>query len=226
MITRANFIACHQFNFIDKFDMLATAERGAVFLLNSPYGPERVWDQLPRPAQEHIIQKQIKLFVIDAYKVARETGMGGRINTIMQTCFFAISGVLPRDEAIEQIKYAIKKTYGKRGESVVKKNFEAVDATLANLFQVQIPTLVSSTRALHLPVPDAAPDFVKQVLAPMIAGVGDNLPVSALPADGTFPTSTTQWEKRCIAQDVPVWDPDVCIQCGKCVFVCPHAVIR
>ncbi len=226
LITRANFIACHQFNFIDKFDILATAERGAVFLLNSPYGPERVWDELPRPAQEHIIKKQIKLFVIDAYRVARETGMGGRINTIMQTCFFAISGVLPRDEAIEAIKYAIKKTYGKRGEAVVKKNFEAVDATLANLFEVKVPAVVSSTHPLHLAVPDAAPDFVRQVLGPMIAGLGDDLPVSAMPADGTFPTATTQWEKRCIAQDVPVWDPDVCIQCGKCVFVCPHAVIR
>ncbi len=226
LITSANFIACHQFSFLEKFDMLKAAAPGAVFLLNSPYGPEATWDRLPRQVQEQIIRKGIKFYVIDGYAVAKATGMGGRINTIMQTCFFAISGVLPRDEAIAAIKHAIEKTYGKRGEAVVRKNFEAVDQTLANLHAVPVPAQATSALELRPAVPAAAPEFVQKVTARMIAGLGDELPVSALPVDGTFPTCTTQWEKRNIALEAPVWDPKTCIQCGKCVFVCPHAVIR
>jgi len=227
LITAANFVACHQFNFLKRFDMLKLAEPGAVFLLNSPYGPASVWDELPRHVQAQILEKRLRFFVIDGVKVARETGMGGRINTIMQTCFFAISGVLPKDDAIAAIKHSIEKTYGKRGEVVVRKNFEAVDQTLANLYEVDTARLaVSSTHALRPAVPAEAPDFVKKVTARMIAGDGDTLPVSALPADGTYPSATTQWEKRDIALEIPIWDPNVCIQCGKCVFACPHAVIR
>jgi pyruvate-ferredoxin/flavodoxin oxidoreductase len=226
LITSANFIACHQFSFLEKFDMLKAATPGAVFLLNSPYGPEVVWDKLPRKMQEQIIAKKIRFYVIDGYRVAKETGMGGRINTIMQTCFFAISGVLPREAAIAAIKHAIEKTYGKRGEAVVRKNFEAVDQTLENLHEVVVPAQVTSTIELRPAVPANAPEFVRKVTARMIAGLGDELPVSALPVDGTFPTATTQWEKRNIALEAPVWDPKTCIQCGKCVFVCPHAVIR
>jgi len=226
LITSANFIACHQFSFLEKFDMLKAAAPGAVFLLNSPYGPEAIWDKLPRQVQEQIIRKGIKFYVIDGYAVAKATGMGGRINTIMQTCFFAISGVLPKDEAIAAIKHAIEKTYGKRGEAVVRQNFEAVDQTLANLHAVPVPAQATSALELRPAVPAAAPEFVQKVTARMIAGLGDELPVSALPVDGTFPTGTTQWEKRNIALEAPVWDPKTCIQCGKCVFVCPHAVIR
>ncbi|MDW8326698.1 MAG: pyruvate:ferredoxin (flavodoxin) oxidoreductase [Anaerolineales bacterium] len=226
LITSANFIACHQFSFLEKFDMLKAAVPGAVFLLNSPYGPEAVWDKLPRPVQEQIIAKKIRLYVIDGYRVARETGMGGRINTVMQTCFFAISGVLPREAAIAAIKHAIEKTYGKRGEAVVRKNFEAVDKTLENLHEVAVPAQVTSTIELRPAVPANAPEFVQKVTARMIAGRGDELPVSALPVDGTFPTATSRWEKRNISLEAPVWDPKTCIQCGKCVFVCPHAVIR
>ncbi len=226
LIRAANFIAVHQFNFVEKMDVLAAAEPGAVFLLNSPYGKDEVWDRLPRLAQKQIIAKQLKFYVIDAYAVAKETGMGTRINTIMQTCFFAISGVLPREEAIAAIKHAIEKTYGKRGEAVVAKNFEAVDKTLANLYPVSVPTQVTSQFDLRPPVPAQAPAFVQKVTAPMIAGLGDDLPVSAMPADGTYPTGTTQWERRNIALEIPVWDDKTCIQCGKCVLVCPHAVIR
>jgi len=226
LINRANFVACHQFSFLERFDVLEAAEPGAIFLLNSPYGPEEVWDHLPRTAQEHIINKKLRFFVIDGYRVARETGMGGRINTIMQTCFFAISGVLPRDEAIAQIKHAIEKTYGKRGEAVVAMNFAAVDAALDHLHEVKVPDQVTSTFDIRPPVPAEAPQFVQEVTARMIAGQGDRLPVSALPADGTYPAGTAKWEKRNIALEIPVWDPDVCIQCGKCVLVCPHAVIR
>lgn len=226
LIRSANFVACHQFNFLERIEMLQAADRGATFLLNSPYGPEEVWDHLPRSVQEQIVNKHLKFYVIDAYKVARETGMGGRINTVMQTCFFAISGVLPRDEAIAAIKHAIEKTYGKRGQVVVQKNFAAVDATLENLFEVMVPERISSTFDMRLPVAAGAPDFVQRVTAEMIAGRGDDLPVSAMPIDGTFPSGTAKWEKRNIAQEIPVWDEDICIQCGKCVFVCPHAVIR
>ena len=226
LIENANFVACHQFSFLERFDMLKYAEQNAVFLLNSFVGPDQVWDLLPRQVQEAIIEKELRFYVIDGYKVAEDSGMGRRINTIMQTCFFAISGVLPREQAIDAIKDAIRKTYGKRGEAVVKRNFEAVDKTLANLFEVDVPAKVTSEITLRKPVPDAAPEFVREVLGEIIAGRGDDLPVSAFPNDGTYPTATTQWEKRNIALEIPEWDPDICIQCGKCVFVCPHAVIR
>ena len=226
LISRANFIGVHQFGFLEGFNVLAEAEEGAVFLLNAPYDRDEVWDHLPRIIQQEIVSKKLRFFVIDAYKVARENEMGTRINTVMQTCFFAISNVLPREEAIEEIKKAIKKTYGKRGEAVVRKNFAAVDATLANLYEVAVPAVVTSTVGMPPAVSPLAPEFVQKVTAPMIAGFGDLLPVSALPADGTYPVGTTKWEKRNIALEVPVWDPSVCIQCGKCVLVCPHSVIR
>ena len=226
LIQSANFVAVHQFGFLERYNVLENAAPGAVFLLNSPYGPDEVWDNLPRVVQKQIIDKQLILYVIDAYAVAQQTGMGVRINTVMQTCFFAISGVLPRDEAIAHIKLAIKKTYGKRGEAVVKKNYEAVDATLAQLHEVAVPRSVTSRIEVPPPVPAAAPDFVQGVTAEIIAGRGDLLPVSAMPVDGTYPTATSQWEKRNIALEVPVWETDICIQCGKCVLVCPHAVIR
>ncbi|MEN6436147.1 MAG: pyruvate:ferredoxin (flavodoxin) oxidoreductase [Anaerolineaceae bacterium] len=222
----ANFVACHQFNFLERLDMLKYAAPGGVFLLNSIYGPTDVWDHLPIEVQQTIIAKKLRFYVIDAYEVAQKTGMGGRINTIMQTCFFAISGVLPREEAIEQIKHSIKKTYGKRGEAVVQKNYDAVDSSLANLHEVKVPAQATSKLTRHSPVPAAAPKFVKDVLGKMIEYEGDSLPVSAMPVDGSFPSGTTQWEKRNIALEIPVWEPNLCIQCGKCSFVCPHAVIR
>ncbi|HHY54700.1 MAG TPA: pyruvate:ferredoxin (flavodoxin) oxidoreductase [Chloroflexi bacterium] len=226
LIQKANFIGVHQFGFLERYDVLAEAEQGAVLLLNAPYPVDEVWDHLPRVVQEKIISRKLKVYVIDAYAVAAEQGMAGRINTVMQTCFFAISGVLPREEAIAKIKESIKKTYGKRGEAVVRRNYAAVDATLANLFEMKVPDKVTSTLELPPAVPADAPAFVQNVTAAMIRGEGDLLPVSALPVDGTYPTATTKWEKRNIALEVPVWDPDVCIQCGKCVYVCPHAVIR
>ena len=226
LITKANFVACHQFSFLERMDILTAAAPGAVFLLNSPYGPDEVWSHLPRTTQATIIAKKLQFYVIDGYTVAREAGMGSRINTIMQTCFFAISGVLSRDEAIDQIKKAIKKTYGKRGEVVVQQNFAAVDAALAHLHKVSVPETVSATFDILPMLPREAPAFVHHVLGEMAAGRGDLLPVSALPPGGTFPTGTAQWEKRNIAQIIPVWDKDLCIQCGKCVLVCPHAVIR
>jgi pyruvate-ferredoxin/flavodoxin oxidoreductase len=226
LISQASFVACHQFVFLERFDVLKAAAPGATFLLNSPYGPEEVWDHIPRTTQEHILEKKLRLFVIDAVKVAREAGMGGRINTVMQTCFFAISGVLPRDEAIAAIKRSIEKTYGKRGEAVVRKNFAAVDSTLDHLYEVKVPDQASSSFDIRPAVPAEAPEFVQKVSARIIAGEGDSLPVSALPIDGTFPTGTAQWEKRNIALEIPVWDEALCIQCGKCVLVCPHSVIR
>ena len=226
LITQANFVACHQFSFLERLDVLKAAETGATFLLNSPYGAEEVWNQLPRTTQRQIIQKKLRFFVIDAVEVARAAGMGGRINTVMQTCFFAISGVLPREEAIAAIKHAIEKTYGRRGEAVVKKNFAAVDAALDHLHEVKVPAEVSSNFDLRPPVPAQAPEFVRNVLGKMIEGEGDALPVSAMPVDGTFPSATAQWEKRNIALEIPAWDEALCIQCGKCVLVCPHAVIR
>jgi len=226
LISQANFVACHQFSFLERIDMLKYAVPGAVFLLNSPYGPDEVWDQLPREVQEAIVEKHLRFYVIDAYDVASRTGMGGRINTVMQTCFFAISGVLPRDEVIDAIKGAIRKTYGKRGEAVVQRNFQAVDQTLANLHEVKVPGQITSQLTRRPAMPDDAPEFVRNVLGVMAAGNGDELPVSALPVDGTFPLATTRWEKRNIALEIPAWEPDICIQCGKCVFVCPHAVIR
>jgi pyruvate-ferredoxin/flavodoxin oxidoreductase len=226
LITKANFVACHQFQFLERMDVLAAAEPGATFLLNSPFGPDVVWNHLPRAVQQTIIQKRLKLFVIDGYAVARDTGMGNRINTIMQTCFFAISGVLPRNQAMDAIKKAIRETYGKRGEAVVEKNFAAVDHALAHLHPVALQNQATSGFDILPSVPQSAPTFVRDVLGTIIAGRGDELPISTLPVDGTFPTGTAKWEKRNIAQQVPVWDEGLCIQCGKCVLVCPHAVIR
>jgi pyruvate-ferredoxin/flavodoxin oxidoreductase len=226
LITRANFIGCHQFSFMERLDMLRAADPGSVFLLNSPFGPDEVWNNLPRSAQRQIVEKKLRFYVIDAVEVARAAGMGGRINTVMQTAFFAISGVLPREEAIASIKHSIEKTYGKRGESVVRKNFAAVDSALEHLFEVKVPDAITSQFEIRPPVPANAPAFVREVEGPMIAGDGDLLPVSAFPVDGTFPTGTTKWEKRNIALEIPVWDEQLCIQCGKCVMVCPHAVIR
>jgi pyruvate-ferredoxin/flavodoxin oxidoreductase len=226
LITKANFVACHQYSFLERLDMLKYAEPGATFLLNSPFGPDEVWDKLPLLVQHQILDKKLKFYVIDGYEVAKLTGMGGRINTIMQTCFFAISGVLPREEAIAAIKHAIEKTYGKRGESVVQKNFAAVDEALSHLHQVNVPGKITAVFDIRPYVPAAAPDFVQKFTARIIAGEGDDLPVSAMPIDGTFPTATAQWEKRNIALEIPEWDEELCIQCGKCVLVCPHSVIR
>jgi pyruvate-ferredoxin/flavodoxin oxidoreductase len=251
LIDRADFVACHQFSFLERFDVLREARPGGIFLLDCVYGPDEVWDHLPREAQATILEKHLRVYVVDAHRVADEASMGGRINTVMQTCFFAISGVLPHDEAIAQIKRGIQKAYGKRGAAVVQRNFDAVDQALAHLYEVHIPSgasreLVgagasraasSPTRPAGIgrplpvlqrrpPVPEAAPEFVRRVLGPMIAGRGDILPVSALPDDGTYPTGTACWEKRNLAAEIPVWDPELCIQCGKCALVCPHAVIR
>jgi pyruvate-ferredoxin/flavodoxin oxidoreductase len=226
LISRASFVACHQFSFLERMDVFELAEPGATFLLNSPFSAEEVWDHLPASAQREIIEKRLRFYVIDAYRVAKDNGMGGRINTVMQTCFFALSGALPREEAIASIKHAIEKTYGKRGEGVVEKNFAAVDNALANLHEVAIPTDVTSSFERRPTVSERAPEFVQRVLAPMMAGHGEGLPISALPADGTYPTGTAKWEKRNLAQEIPVWEEELCIQCGKCVMVCPHAVIR
>ncbi|MCQ3947143.1 MAG: pyruvate:ferredoxin (flavodoxin) oxidoreductase [Anaerolineae bacterium] len=225
-LNQANFVACHQFTFLERVDVLKYAKEGAVFLLNSMYPPDEVWGKLPLEVQKDIVAKKLKFYVINGYEVAEKTGMGGRMNTIMQTAFFAISGVLPREAAIAEIKRSIEKTYGKRGEAVVRKNFDAVDATVANLFEVQVPAEITSKATRRPAVPADAPAFVKEVLGAIIDYKGDNVPVSAFPVDGTFPTGTTQWEKRNLALEIPVWEPDLCIQCGKCVFVCPHAVIR
>lgn len=226
LITKANFVACHQPTFLDRFDMLQEAVPGGVFLLNTVFGPDQIWGQLPHTVQEQIVNKGLHFYVIDAYKVAKASGMRGRINTVMQVCFFAISGVLPREEAIAEIKHSIEKTYGKKGEEIVAMNLKAVDDTLDNLFEVHVPQTISSSLKMILPVPAFAPDFVRNVTAPMIARCGDALPVSAMPVDGTYPSGTTQYEKRNLAEEIPVWDPEICIQCGKCAMVCPHAVIR
>jgi len=226
LIDKAKFIACHQFVFLERYDMLKFAIPGATFLLNSPYGPDEVWDKTPRSVQQDIIDKKIKYYVIDGYRVAKEAGMGGRVNTIMQTCFFAISDILPRDEAIESIKNAIKKTYGAKGEEVVRSNFEAVDRTLANLFEVKVAAQATSKIERPPVVSPQAPEFVQTVLAPILANLGDTLPVSVFPIDGTFPMGTCAWEKRNIALEIPSWDDEICIQCGKCALVCPHAAIR
>jgi pyruvate-ferredoxin/flavodoxin oxidoreductase len=226
LIQRANFIAVHQFNFLERYQILDAAEEGATLLLNSPFEAGEVWDRLPRSVQEQIIAKKIKVYSINAYQVAKENLLGNRTNTIMQTCFFAISGVLPRDEAIEKIKESIRKTYGKRGEAVVRQNFAAVDSALEHLHEVAVPINATSTFEIPPAVSAAAPEFVQQVTAEIIAGRGDSLPVSAFPVDGTYPVATAQWEKRNIAQEVPVWEPDICIECGKCMLVCPHSTIR
>ncbi len=226
LIKKAAFVACHQWEFLDKYDVLSYAQPGATFLVDSPYGSSEIWDRFPREVQSEIIDKQLKVYCIDATRVAQDTGMGRRTNTIMQTCFFAISGILPREEAIAKIKGAIKKTYGNKGEEIVKLNFTAVDQTLENLHQVTIPTTVTATHRRKPIVSDSAPELVKRVTAVMLAGKGDMLPVSAFPVDGTWPSATTMWEKRNIALDIPTWDSALCIQCNKCVMVCPHAAIR
>ncbi|MFH0901077.1 MAG: pyruvate:ferredoxin (flavodoxin) oxidoreductase [Pseudomonadota bacterium] len=226
LISRSNFVGCHQFVFLEKFDVLASLLPGGTFLLNSPYETDRVWDQLPRHVQKQLIEKKIKFYCIDAYSVAKATGMGARINTIMQTCFFAISGILPRDEAIAKIKEAIKKTYGARGDQIVQKNWRAVDDTLANMHEITVPAAVTSTKEMAPPVSSDAPPFVRNVTGVMVAGLGDTLPVSAFPVDGTYPLSTARWEKRNLALTIPYWEKDLCIQCGKCAIVCPHAAIR
>jgi pyruvate-ferredoxin/flavodoxin oxidoreductase len=244
---QANFVACHQFTFLERIDVLKYARQGGVFLLDSIYEPEEVWVHLPIEVQQAILDKELRFYVINAQKIASDIGMGGRINTVMQTCFFAISGILPKEEAIEQIKKSIRKSYGKRGEAVVQRNFQAVDETLAHLYEVKVPVevgaghkqasqtgIVTQQRTpivlpmltMRPPVPAEAPEFVRKVLGPMIAGDGDSVPVSALPVDGTFLSGTARWEKRNIALEIPEWDPTICIQCGKCVMVCPHAVIR
>jgi pyruvate-ferredoxin/flavodoxin oxidoreductase len=226
LIRRANFIACHQFHFLQRIDVLEYAATGALFLLNSPYGPAEVWDRLPRPVQQRIIYKRLKLFVIDASKVAQQVGLQTHSNTVLQTCFFALSGVLPRDAAIAQIKRSIQETYRAKGNEVVQQNFEAVDATLSRLHEVSIPAQATSCIELPPVVPAAAPRFVRDVTARMLMGRGDDIPVSLMPVDGTFPSGTAAFEKRNIADEVPVWRPDLCIQCGQCSFVCPHSVIR
>jgi pyruvate-ferredoxin/flavodoxin oxidoreductase len=226
LINKASFVACHHWEFLDKYPILSDALTGATFLLNSPYPADMVWNELPTAVQENIIAKKLKFYVINGYQVAREAGMGGRINTVMQVCFFALSGVLPKDEAITQIKKYIEKTYGKKGKEIVEMNIKAVDAALDHLHKVQIPATVTSDKKLHPSVVENAPVFVKDILGKMMAREGDDIPVSALPCDGTYPTGTSKWEKRNIAQEIPVWDADVCVQCGKCVMVCPHSVIR
>jgi pyruvate-ferredoxin/flavodoxin oxidoreductase len=226
LIHKASFVACHQFSFLERFDMLKYARPGAVFLLNAPCSKEEVWDRLPVEVQRAIHEKNLQLWTIDAYAAAKDAGPGVRINTVMQTCFFAISGVLPRDEAIAKIKEAIVKTYGKKGQDVVQRNFAAVDSALAHLYRIDVPASVTSTWGRPPVVSDAAPDLVRRVTAVMIEGNGDLLPVSAFPVDGTWPVATSKWEKRNIALEIPQWDPAICIQCNKCVLVCPHAAIR
>jgi pyruvate-ferredoxin/flavodoxin oxidoreductase len=226
LIREATFVACHQFQFVERADVLRLAARGATFLLNSPYGPDEVWDHLPRSMQRTIIDRGLRFFVIDASGVAREVGLRGRTNTVLQTCFFALSGVLPRDDAVRQIKKAIAATYAAKGGDVVRRNFEAVDGTLARLFEVKVPPAATSAWERASPVSVDAPPFVREVTARMLEGRGDEIPVSAMPVDGTFPSGTSVFEKRNIAETVPVWEPDLCIQCGKCSYVCPHAVIR
>ncbi len=226
LVQKADFVACHQAQLLERMDVLGAAGEGATFLLNTSVPPDSVWDSLPREVQAHLVDKGMAFYVIDADAVARATGMGRRINTVMQTCFFAISGVLPRAEAIAHIKAAIQKTYAKKGQSILDQNFAAVDHTLAHLVQVEVPSAATSPRSLAPPVPPEAPDFVRRVTAAMMAGKGDLLPVSAFPPDGTWPTGTAKWEKRNIALEIPRWDPALCIQCNKCAAICPHAAIR
>ncbi len=226
LVSKANFIACHQWIFLERYDMLSALVEGGTFLLNSPFGAEEVWDHLPRTVQEQLIAKRAKFYVIDAYSVARDTGMGSRMNTILQVCFFAISEVLPREEAIEAIRESIRDTYGKKGEDIVRKNMQAVDETLAHLFTVTVPTTATSNILMPEPFPSNAPRFEREVLGTIYGNRGDELPVSVFPVDGTFPTGTAKWEKRNLALEIPEWDTKTCIQCGKCAMVCPHSVIR
>ncbi|KGF73670.1 pyruvate-flavodoxin oxidoreductase [Neosynechococcus sphagnicola sy1] len=230
LVTQANFVACHQWEFIDKFDLLSTVQPQATFLLNSPFSPVATWQHLPDTLKQEVQKHQLKVYTINASQVAKDAGMGQHINTVMQVCFFALAGVLPREEAIARIKQSIRKTYSKKGESVVEMNLRAIDQTLEHLYEIPYTTYSDAATTHPEPVkswvPATAPAFVREVLAPIMTRQGDHLPVSALPVDGTYPTGTSQWEKRYIAQEIPVWDPDVCVQCGKCVMVCPHAVIR
>ncbi|RPI19102.1 MAG: pyruvate:ferredoxin (flavodoxin) oxidoreductase [Ignavibacteriae bacterium] len=226
LINNPKFVACHQQVFLEKMDILEDAVNGATFLLNTQISKDKVWESLPEKIQKDIIKKNIKFYIIDAYKVANETGMGVRINSIMQTCFFAISNILPRDKAIESIKKAIKKTYGNKGEKIVQMNFDSVDKTLENLFEVEVPANVTSSLQFLPPVSGNAPEFVKQLTSRLIDGKGDFVPVSLMPADGTYPVGTAAWEKRNIGLEVPIWEQSICIQCNKCVIVCPHAAIR
>jgi pyruvate-ferredoxin/flavodoxin oxidoreductase len=226
LVDRAEFVACHQFEFVDKIDVLEPAAPGATFLLNAPFPTADVWGHLPKEMQQQIVEKRIRFFAIDAYELAKRAGMGTRINTIMQTCFFGISGVLPRDAAITHIKKAIEKTYGKRGPEIVRLNCELVDQSLEHLHEIPVPKEASATRGRPPLVAEQAPDFVQRVTAVMLAGKGDLLPVSAFPVDGTWPMGTAKWEKRNLALEIPVWDPKVCIQCNQCAMVCPHAAIR
>jgi len=226
LISDAHFIGCHHWIFLEMIDLVRNLKQGGTLLLNSHYAPDKVWEQLPRIVQEHLISRQAKLYTIDAYKVAQASGMGQRINTIMQACFFAISGVLPRQEAVEKIKQSIRETYGKKGDEVVNQNIQAVENTLANLHEVAIGSVADSKKELRPPIVGEAPEFVCNVLAKIIAGEGDEIPVSALPADGTYPLGTSRFEKRNLAEEIPVWEPELCIECGKCAMVCPHAAIR
>jgi pyruvate-ferredoxin/flavodoxin oxidoreductase len=226
LVDRAGFVACHQFEFVDKIDVLEHAAPGAAFLLNAPFAAAEVWDHLPREMQEQMIERKLRFFAIDAYELAKRAGMGTRINTIMQTCFFAISGLLPRDEAIVYIKKAIEKTYGKRGPEVVRRNCEVVDQALSHLHEIPVPAAVNARHRRPPMVSERAPDFVQKVTAVILAGKGDLLPVSAFPVDGTWPMGTAKWEKRNIALEIPVWDEKVCVQCNQCALVCPHAAIR
>ena len=226
LVTRSNFIGCHHWSILERVDVLEFAQPGATLLINSPYPADQVWEQLPRPMQDKIVELGISLYVIDASTVARAAGLGSRTNTVLQTCFFAISGVMPREEAIEKVKAAITKTYARKSMAIVQKNHEAVDASLAHLHEVQVPASATGQRELIPPVPSDAPPFVREVTATMLAGRGDELPVSALPADGSYPSGTTRYEKRNISEIIAVWDNEACIQCGNCSFVCPHAVLR
>ena len=226
LVTRSNFIGCHHWSILERVDVLEFAQPGATLLINSPYPADQVWEQLPRPMQDKIVELGISLYVIDASTVARAAGLGSRTNTVLQTCFFAISGVMPREEAIEKVKAAITKTYARKSMAIVQKNHEAVDASLAHLHEVQVPASATGQRELIPPVPSDAPSFVREVTATMLAGRGDELPVSALPADGSYPSGTTRYEKRNISEIIAVWDNEACIQCGNCSFVCPHAVLR
>lgn len=226
LCTKADFVACHNFSFLEKYDMLSLARPGATFLLNSPYSADEVWNYIPDEVEEQIINKKLKFFVIDAVKLAKETGLGARINTIMQTCFFALTNILPKDKAIECLKHAIEESYGRKGSKVLEMNYKAIDHALSALQEVKIPSRPAGKLKMPPPVPEYAPEFVKNVTATIMQLKGDTLPVSAIPADGTWPTATTQYEKRNIAVEIPAWNPDVCIQCGRCSLICPHAAIR
>jgi len=226
LLKSASFIGVHKFDFLFKVDVLAAAADGATLLLNSPYSAEDVWEEFPREVQKEMIEKQLKVYVIDASRVASSLGLASRTNTILQTCFFALSGVMPREQAIAQIKQETERTYARKGQDIVKKNFEAIDAALANLQQMKVPAAVTSRLTRQRAVPESAPEFVRRFTGAILEQRGDALPVSALPVDGTYPTGTTQYEKRNIAEEVPIWEPELCIQCGQCAVVCPHSVIR